>query len=170
MTETHPLGSRQEKRSFYRRALRIHPVQIIRRVADALAAVAANGGGDTLTEHGVLDGLLLVGINAAVGEDGILMHMNIDKARADDLSLSLDDKIGVGRFRINGRHLAVGKEEIVDGINGIGGVDHSSAANQYVHGFLLFFQHIIQQPLRLSYHTFIYANCKGKVSRPKKFR
>ena len=116
-------------------ALCIHQIQVIGRVVLALAAVAGDGGGHALAQHGELDGLFLVAVDAAVGKHGVFVHVYINKAGADHFSGGVDDQIGIAVFRIDGGHLSFFKKDVVKAVNGIGGVDQPAAADQSFHIF-----------------------------------
>ena len=115
-----------------RRAVPIHEIEIVRRVELVLAAVARDGGGHAHVQHAGEDRLLIVGFQLSFGIDGIFVHVDVEKAGADDLPGGVDHLIGV-RGRL-GDAISV-DPEVPNLVQAGSGVDNGSVFDQYSHLF-----------------------------------
>ena len=110
----------------HRGAVPVDEIEIVRRVELVLAAVARDGGGHAHVQHAGEDRLLIIGLQPPFRIDGVLVHVNVKKARADDLPGGVDHLVGAaGGF---GNAISV-EPEIPDFMHAGGGVDDGSVLN-----------------------------------------
>ena len=77
----------------YRRAVPIHDIQIVRRMTRIIAAVSADRSRHAHAQHALENSFFLVGIERPVRFHGILVHMNVQKARAYNLTGRVDHAV-----------------------------------------------------------------------------
>ena len=111
-------------------SLSVRKVQIIRRVAAVLAAVAADGRCDSHTQHTVEYGLFLVGVDLSLRFHGVLMHVHIHKAGADDFPAGINYLVRVWALSCHKGYFSALKQQIQFPVHVVCRVYKSAAVNQ----------------------------------------
>ena len=122
-----------EHRDVYRRAVAVDQIQIITWIAAVQPAVAAHGGRHAHAEHAMEDRFFFVGIDFAVRFHGVFVHVNVDKARTDDLAARVDHSIRFRHFARCARDLSIFNQKIQTAVDPVGRVDDSARMNQRFH-------------------------------------
>ena len=117
----------------YRRTVAVNQIQIIARIAAVQPAVAAHGGCHAHAEHAVEDRFFLIGIDPAVRFHGIFVHVNVNKARADNFAARVDFNVRVRHFTRGARDFAVFNQKIQAAVDPVGRVNDSARMNQRFH-------------------------------------
>ena len=116
----------REHRHIHRRAVAVHQIEVVGGVVLVLAAVAGHRGGDAHAQHAGENGLVVVGFQPARRVDRVLVHVDVDEARADDLAGGVDHRIGVRR---RGRDTASVDPDIPLFVDTGGGINDSAVLN-----------------------------------------
>ena len=125
----------------HRRAVTVHDVEVVRGMVFVLAAVAGDCRRHAHAQHAAEDRLLGIAVKGAVRQDGILVHVDIEKAGADDPAGGVDHAVCLRNVLRHGYDAAVLHEDVQARVDSRCGIDKHSVSDQ---GF-----HIRYQPLHI---------------------
>ena len=118
----------REHHNVHRRAVAVDNVQILHRVIDVDAAVAANGRRYAHAQHRVKDAPR----NFPV-PDGVFMHVNVDKAGADHAAGRVNDTLRVRAVFCDCSDLPVFQQHVQLRLHVVGRVNDEAIFNQRFH-------------------------------------
>ena len=110
----------------HRCAVAVDQIQIIARITAIQPAVSAQRGCNAHAQHTMENGFLLVGIDFAVRFHGVFVHMNVDKARTDDLAARVDHSIRFRHFARCTRDLSIFNQKIQTAVDPVRRIDHTA--------------------------------------------
>ena len=119
-----------EHGAIYRRAVSVHDVEIVCGMVFVFAAVACHGGRHTHAKHTAEDRLLGIVVERPVRHDGVFVHVDIQKAGADDPAFGVNDAVGLRGVLRHGNDASVLHQNVQLRVNPGGGVDECAVSDQ----------------------------------------